>query len=79
MQLAAIGIQELWPILLLLLLLFYANRIPELFRGVGEGMKEFKKAAREMTEEDKAPALETRESVPAANESTDSRSSKGKV
>jgi sec-independent protein translocase protein TatA len=41
-----------WLIVILaVLLLFGAKRIPELAKGLGSGIKEFKKAAREVTEE----------------------------
>jgi sec-independent protein translocase protein TatA len=38
-------------VVLAILLLFGAKRIPELARGLGTGIKEFKKATREVTEE----------------------------
>ena len=65
MQLSAIGIQEMWPLLLIVLVLFGANRIPQMFRGLGEGMREFKKATRELQDEDTIPAAPRREE-PAA-------------
>ena len=41
-----------WLIVILaVLLLFGAKRIPELAKGLGSGIKEFKKAAREVTDE----------------------------
>ncbi len=41
-----------WVIVLLaVLLLFGAKKIPELAKGLGTGIKEFKKATREVTEE----------------------------
>lgn len=41
-----------WLIVILaVLLLFGAKRIPELAKGLGTGIKEFKKAAHEVTEE----------------------------
>ena len=49
-----IGATELIIILLAVLVLFGANQIPKFARNLGQGMKEFKKAARELTEEDKA-------------------------
>jgi sec-independent protein translocase protein TatA len=67
MQLGAIGIQEMWPLLLIVLVLFGAKRIPELFRGLGEGMKEFKKATRDLTEDETpAPAPRRDDSVSSA-------------
>ncbi len=43
-----------WEIVLILavvLILFGAKKLPELARGLGTGIKEFKKATREVTEE----------------------------
>jgi sec-independent protein translocase protein TatA len=41
-----------WVIVLLaVLLLFGAKKIPELARGLGQGIKEFKKATKEVTDE----------------------------
>ena len=42
-----IGAQELLVILLIVLVLFGAKKIPELARGLGSGLREFKKAAKE--------------------------------
>jgi sec-independent protein translocase protein TatA len=39
-------------IILLVLLLFGGRKIPELMRGVGQGMKEFKKATAEDLDDD---------------------------
>lgn len=38
-------------ILALILIFFGARRIPELAKGLGQGIKEFKKATREVTDE----------------------------
>ena len=53
-----IGSGELLFILLVLLVLFGAKRIPELARGLGKGIREFKDAAKELEEplEDKSEA-----------------------
>ena len=40
-------------ILLVVVLLFGGKKIPELMKGIGEGMKEFKKASRLNDEPDK--------------------------
>jgi sec-independent protein translocase protein TatA len=43
-----------WEVILILavvLILFGAKRLPELAKGLGSGIKEFKKASREVTEE----------------------------
>ena len=44
---------EIILIVVILLLLFGGRKIPELMRGLGQGMKEFKKATREDTPEEK--------------------------
>ena len=43
----AIGMWQIVVIVLLVLLMFGGRKIPELMRGVGQGMKEFKKATAE--------------------------------
>ncbi|MGW8314782.1 MAG: Sec-independent protein translocase subunit TatA/TatB [Bacteroidales bacterium] len=48
----AIGVWQIVVIVLLVLLLFGGRKIPELMRGVGQGMKEFKKATAEDNEDD---------------------------
>jgi len=50
-----IGFQELLIILLILLLLFGANKLPQLGRSIGEALKNFKKGLKEgsSNEEDK--------------------------
>lgn len=51
MLIGGIGAQELLLILLVVLLLFGAKRIPEFAQGLGKGIREFKKAMRETKEE----------------------------
>jgi sec-independent protein translocase protein TatA len=46
-----IGPQEIIIILIIVLLLFGGRKIPELMKGLGKGMKEFKKATKEDDEE----------------------------
>ncbi|MEI8101921.1 MAG: twin-arginine translocase TatA/TatE family subunit [Chlorobium sp.] len=46
-----LGGQELVLILLIILLLFGAKKLPELAKGLGKGIKEFKKAQNEIEEE----------------------------
>jgi sec-independent protein translocase protein TatA len=48
---AFLGGWEWVVVLLALLLLFGAKKIPELAKGLGTGIKEFKKATREVTDE----------------------------
>jgi sec-independent protein translocase protein TatA len=45
--LGAIGAPEIIVILIIVILLFGGRKIPELMKGIGQGMKEFKKASRE--------------------------------
>jgi sec-independent protein translocase protein TatA len=42
-----IGMQELLVILIIVILFFGAKKIPELAKGLGTGIKEFKKASNE--------------------------------
>ena len=43
-----IGTQELLIIFLIVLLLFGANRIPEIGKALGKGIRDFKRATREV-------------------------------
>lgn len=46
-----------WGIIALVaIVLFGAKKLPEMAKGLGEGMKEFKKAVREVNEDEPAPA-----------------------
>ena len=49
----AIGPQQIILILVIVLLLFGGRKIPELMRGLGSGIKEFKKATKEEEEDAK--------------------------
>lgn len=46
-----LGAPEIILIVLAILILFGAKKIPELAKGVGKGMKEFKKAVKEVEED----------------------------
>ncbi|HOO98171.1 MAG TPA: twin-arginine translocase TatA/TatE family subunit [Bacteroidales bacterium] len=48
-----IGITEILIILVIVVLLFGGRKIPELFKGIGQGMKEFKKASKFDPDEEK--------------------------
>ena len=50
-----LGYQELLIILVIVLVLFGANRLPELAKSLGSSVKEFKKGINEASKED-APA-----------------------
>lgn len=53
---AMLGVQEIWPIAIVVLVLFGAKRLPEMARSMGQGIKEFKKGLREIDEEEDRPA-----------------------
>ncbi|MGB8369996.1 MAG: twin-arginine translocase TatA/TatE family subunit [Limisphaerales bacterium] len=55
----AIGGTELIIILVAFLILFGSKKIPEFARGLGQGIKEFKKASREVTDEIQNAPTET--------------------
>tara|TARA_B100000686_G_C15862928_1_gene512802 strand:- start:193 stop:381 length:189 start_codon:yes stop_codon:yes gene_type:complete len=48
---SGIGTFEILIILFIILLLFGAKKLPELARGLGKGIKEFKKASNDIKEE----------------------------
>lgn len=48
-----LGGWEILLIILIILIFFGAKRIPELARGLGKGMREFKDATKEQPKEDK--------------------------
>jgi sec-independent protein translocase protein TatA len=70
---AMLGWPEIIGILVIVLVLFGAKKVPELMRGMGHGIKEFKKATREVQDEvqraieDEPPAPAPRK-VAAASE-----------
>jgi len=49
-----LGYQELLIILVIVLILFGANRLPELARSLGSSVKEFKKGVNEIQKDDTA-------------------------
>jgi sec-independent protein translocase protein TatA len=52
-----IGMTEILLILLVVVLLFGGRKIPELMKGIGQGIKEFKKSSKfDPAEEDKEVA-----------------------
>jgi sec-independent protein translocase protein TatA len=46
-----IGMPEAFLILAVILILFGAKKLPELAKGMGEGIKEFRKAGKELNED----------------------------
>ncbi|MCB9250285.1 MAG: twin-arginine translocase TatA/TatE family subunit [Ignavibacteriales bacterium] len=47
----SLGATEIILIIVAIILLFGAKKIPELAQGIGKGMKEFKKAVKEVEED----------------------------
>jgi sec-independent protein translocase protein TatA len=50
-----LGTGEIVLILLIILIFFGAKKIPELAQGLGKGMREFRKAARDIQDEIERP------------------------
>jgi sec-independent protein translocase protein TatA len=57
----AVGIREVLVIVLIIVVLFGARRIPELMKGMGQGIKEFKQGMKEevpdQTEDEKKKSV----------------------
>lgn len=51
-----LGWPEILLIVFIVLILFGAKRIPEMMRSMGQGVKEFKKAARDIASDDEPAA-----------------------
>ncbi len=54
--LGVIGLPQIILILFVIILLFGGRKIPELMRGIGQGLKEFKKATDSETKTEKEEA-----------------------
>jgi sec-independent protein translocase protein TatA len=73
---AVIGPQELMIVGIGVIVLFGAKKLPELARGLGEGMKEFKKAVKDINTDEPAanpvvtPAASTPTSATATTTTT---------
>lgn len=65
----SLGFTEVIVIVLIVLLLFGAKKIPELARGIGQGINEFKKASGEIRKEIERGSSET-DNVSTKNENT---------
>jgi len=59
-MIGGIGAQELLLILLIILLLFGARKIPEIARGLGKSVAEFKKGTKDLEDEIKKEEPEKR-------------------
>lgn len=70
------GMQEMIVIFLIVLLLFGAKKIPELARGVGKGMGEFKKAKTEFEREIKEGEEEGKKEWEKSEDASESHATK---
>lgn len=73
-----IGGMEVVLILAVILILFGAKKIPELAKGLGSGIKEFKKATKEVTDEinnstETATTVTPAQKLPPANTTAQSQ------
>ena len=66
-QLLFIGTTELMLIAGIALLLFGGKKLPEMMRGLGQGVSEFKRGTREITE----PLNEVKQEIVEAGEQAD--------
>ena len=48
----SLGFPELIVILIIIIMIFGANRLPEIGRGIGKGIRNFKESAREGAKHD---------------------------
>lgn len=63
-----IGTTEMWLIAAVALLLFGGKKLPEMMRGMGQGLKEFKKAANDVSKPVEEAKTEVNKVVESANE-----------
>jgi sec-independent protein translocase protein TatA len=57
---SAFGPTQWLIVLVIVLILFGGSRIPEMMRGLGSGLKEFKKGLKEEEEEEKTSGSESK-------------------
>lgn len=55
-----IGMPELIIILVIILIIFGAGKLPEIGSGIGKGIRNFRKATKERTDEISAPKDDTK-------------------
>jgi sec-independent protein translocase protein TatA len=63
-----LGTQELVIVLIIVVILFGASRLPELGRGIGQAIKNFKKATSEPDEIDVTPKKPVEKSADTTSE-----------
>lgn len=77
-----LGTPELVVILILVLVLFGGKKIPEIMRGIGEGLREFRNASssaqaelKRLAEEEPAPGEDTETTIDAEVEEPEDQTS----
>lgn len=70
-----LGMQELIIVLIIVVILFGASRLPELGRGIGQAIKNFKKATTEPDEIDVTPKKPVEDSKTSETKEADQTSS----
>ena len=65
-----LGMQELIIIFLIVLLIFGGKKLPELARGLGKGIREFKKATSDVQDEISRSFDETENTTPTTKKDT---------
>ena len=70
----SLGMSEIILILLVVLIFFGAKKIPELAQGLGKGMREFRKAAREVQEDIEGEAKKLEDNPTKRDSSTSPKS-----
>ena len=74
--LGSLGGTELIIALVIILLLFGAKRIPELAKGLGSGVREFRKGTRGEGEVEEKREEEKKEELPSGKDEPDARTEK---
>lgn len=63
----SLGGSEIFLILLVILIFFGAKKLPELAKGLGQGIREFRKAAKDVQEEVEKEAKKIDESAKSSD------------
>ena len=63
----SLGGSEIFLILLVILIFFGAKKLPELAKGLGQGIREFRKAAKDVQEEVEKEAREIEDSTKSSD------------
>ena len=70
MGLGNLGFSEIMLILVVVLLVFGAKRLPEIGSSMGKGIREFKRSMREVTDDIDAPPPPPRRELPRNDQTT---------